>query len=215
KQVDHTRMETVMRLITNGARNLALAIAFLTVGASAVNAQQVVMMEGSNRGISVTGVGEVEVTPDEATINFGVETSAPTSEEAAQQNAQQMERVIAALVAAGIPRDEIETRNFSVYPEYVSDDRGENPRVRGYRVTNQVSVETRQLDQVGSLIDAGLGAGANRIDGVTFGISDPQSAEAEALRAAVARARASAETLPPALGVPLGPLVHATTAPEP
>ena len=58
--------------------------------------------------------------------------------------------------AAGIRRDSIETLNFSVYPEYITDERGENPRVRGYRVTNQVSLKTRRLDAVGTLIDAAL-----------------------------------------------------------
>ena len=83
------------------------------------------------------------------------------------------------VVAAGIRRDSIETLNFSVYPEYVTDDRGENPRVRGYRVTNQVSLKTRRLDAVGTLIDAALEAGANRVEGISFGLSDPQAAEAE------------------------------------
>lgn len=204
-----------MRQFAYGIRCVALAAGIALAGAAEAEGQQMMMMEGGGRGISVTGVGQVDVSPDEATINFGVETSAPTSEEAARLNAEQMQRVVAALVAAGIPRDEIETRNFSVYPEYVSDDRGENPRVRGYRVTNQVSVETRRLDDVGALIDAGLAAGANRIDGISFGLSDPQAAEADALREAVQRARASAETLAQALGVPLGELVHATTSTEP
>lgn len=197
------------------ARTVALTLAMLVGGAATAGAQQVVAVEGGGRGITVTGMGQVEVSPDEATLNFAVETSAATSEEAAQQNAQRMERVIAALVAAGIPRDEVETRNFSVYPEYVTDERGDNPRVRGYRVTNQVSVETQRLDDVGALIDAALAAGANRIDGISFGLSDPQAAEADALREAVARARASAETLAQALGVPLGPLMHASTNAEP
>ena len=194
-------------------RAALLILGMLVGGATSASAQQ--MMMGGGRGIEVTGVGEVEVMPDEATLNFAVETSATTSQEAAQQNAQRMERVIAALVAAGVPRAEIETRNFSVYPEYVADDRGETPRVRGYRVTNQVSLETTRLDAVGTLIDAALGAGANRVDGISFGVSDPQVAESEALREAVQRARASAETMAQALGVPLGPLLHATTSSNP
>jgi uncharacterized protein len=192
-----------------------LTLGMLVGGVVGASAQQVMMMQGAGSGIEVSGVGEVEVAPDEATLNFAVETSAPTSQEAAQQNATQMERVIAALVAAGIPRNEIETRNFNVYPEYVTDERGENPRVRGYRVSNHVSFETTRLEAVGSLIDAGLAAGANRIDGVSFGLRNPAAAEAEALREAVERARASAETLAQALGVTLGQLVHATTSTDP
>ena len=196
-------------------RRSLLTVGLLMGGATTTIGAQQMMMPGGGRGIEVTGVGEVEVKPDEATLNFAVETSATTSQEAASQNAQQMERVIAALVEAGIPREEIETLNYSVYPEYVTDDQGETPRVRGYRVTNHVTLETMQLERVGTLIDAALAAGANRVDGISFGLSDPQAAQAEALQIAVQRARASAETMAQALGVPLGQLLYATTSSSP
>lgn len=172
------------------------------------------MVDG-RRGLEVSGVGEVEVAPDQATLNFAVETSASTSQEAARLNAETMEQVITALVAAGVPREEIETRNFSVYPEYEHDPEGNDPRVRGYRVTNQVAFETTRLESIGSLIDTALAAGANRVDGISFGLSDPQEAQAEALREAVQQARASAETLAQALGVPLGELLYATSSENP
>ena len=203
-----------MGLLNNVRRGSLLTLVMVLGGSAGASAQQVVMQPGG-RGIEVVGIGEVEATPDEATLNFAVETSAPTSQEAAQQNAQQMDALIAALVAAGVPRNEIETRNFSIYPEYVTDDRGENPRVRAYRVSNHVSFETTRLAEVGSLIDAGIAAGANRIDGISFGLRNPDAAEAEALREAVANARASAETLAQALGVPLGPILHASTSTNP
>lgn len=202
-----------MRLHTAVRRCMLLTMGILVGGCSGASAQQMVMQAG--RGIEVVGVGQVEATPDEATLNFAVETSAPSSQEAAQRNAQRMEAVIAALVAAGVPRNDIETRNFSIYPEYTTDERGENPRVRAYRVSNQVSFETTRLDAVGSLIDTGIAAGANRIDGISFGLRNPQAAEAEALREAVANARASAETLAQALGVPLGAILHASTSTDP
>lgn len=204
-----------MRHIVAVRRSALVAMGLVLGGVGFVSAQQVMMMPGGGRGIEVSGIGEVEAKPDEAHLNFAVETSAPTSREAAQQNADRMERVIAALVAAGIPREEIETRNYSVYPEYVTDDRGETPRVRGYRVTNQVALETMRLDAVGTLIDAALAAGANRVEGISFGLSDPRAAEAEALREAVQRARASAETIALALGVPLGQVLRASTSSEP
>lgn len=191
---------------------LVLAAAMVTAP-KAASAQEVVMH--GMRGIEVSGVGEVSVAPDQATLNFAVETNATTSQEAARENAQIMEQVIAALVAQGVPREEIETRNFSVYPVYEQTRENEEPRVREYRVTNQVSLDTQELAQVGALIDAALEAGANRVEGLSFGLRDSQAAEAEALRDAVNRARASAEAMAQALGVPLGQLLHATTASNP
>lgn len=203
-----------MTLLSATRRCALLVLTFLAAGCAGASAQET-MMIGDQRGIAVTGMGEVQVAADQATLNFAVETSATTSQEAARLNAETMERVIAALVAAGIPRDEIETSNFSVYPDYQHDPQAAEPRIRGYRVNNQVSFETTDLERIGQLIDAALEAGANRVDGISFGLSDPSAAEAEALRQAVEKARASAQTLAQALGVPLGELLYATTSSAP
>lgn len=167
------------------------------------------------RTIRVSAVGEVQVTPDQAALDLAVETLASTARAAGEENARRMERVIQALVAAGVPRADIATRNYSIYPEYEPVEGGEAPRVRGYRVNNTVSVETRDLARVGPLIDAALAAGANRVDGVRFSLSNPQAAGNRALRQAVEQARASAETMAAALGVRLGRVLDASTGVEP
>lgn len=190
-------------------RGVLAALALISLQATGASAQQVV---DAGRGIEVSGVGQVNAAPDEATIFFAVESFAATSDEAARQNANTMEQVIAALVAAGTPREEIETRNFSVYPEYDHDRDGDSPRIRGYRVSNQVMMKTRELDRVGALIDNALGAGANRMDGINFGLQDSSAAEQQALRQAVQQARAVAQTLADELGVPLGPVIKASTS---
>lgn len=174
-----------------------------------VGAQQI---DAAANTIRVLGAAEIEVAPDVADIALAVETFAETARAAGEENARTMERVIRALVAAGVARDDIETRNYSVYPEYVMrDNEREEPRIRGYRATNQVVVETTRLDAVGGLIDTALQAGANRVDGVEFGLRDEATARAAALRQAVENARAAAETMAAALGVRLGAIVHAST----
>src|SRR5688500_11323256 len=70
------------------------------------------------RTIRVSGVGEATAKPDLATVNFAVETTGRTAQEAGQQNAALMDRVIRALLAAGVERDDIATSNYSLYPEY-------------------------------------------------------------------------------------------------
>jgi uncharacterized protein len=161
----------------------------------------------------VSGTGEARARPDQATADFAVETSAATAQQAAAENAALMERVITALVRAGAPRERIETRDYNVFPEY--DPRpvesGE-PRVRGYRVMNTVTVTVDGVDRVGALIDAALAAGANRIHGVRFGLRDPQPHRARAVQDAVRRARADAEALAAALGVRLGEVREAYTS---
>lgn len=191
--------------------------------AAPLAAQQPTAVAPETRTIRVTGTGEVQAMPDQAQISFAVETFAPTARAASERNARIMEQVIRALVAAGVPRDAIDTRNFSVFPEYTEPrpeplpraDSASGPRIRGYRVNNTVVLETPRLDRVGQLIDVALGAGANRVDGVSFSLQNAAPVQAEALRQATARARETAQTLAGALGVRLGAILDASTAAQP
>ena len=188
---------------------------FATMAAAGGAAAQLPAPVQAERTIRVSGFGDVEVRPDLAEVSFAVETFADSAREAGRLNAERMDRVIRALVAAGIPRTEIETRNYSVHPEYVHEEGRREPRLRGYRATNQMVLETARLERLGDFIDIALGAGANRMDGVGFRVRDPSPAQAEALKEAVARARASAEAIASALGVRLGRVLDATTSADP
>ena len=170
----------------------------------------------SERTIRVEGKGEAKAVPDEAFIHLAVETQAPTAQAAADANAKKMEKVLGALVQAGLVRKDLETSNYAVYPEYTPAARPEDPpKQRGYRVSNTVRAHVRDLTRVGSLLDVALKAGANRVDGVTFGLSKPETVRDAALRDAVERARQSAQVLATALGVKLGAVLDASTITEP
>lgn len=201
-----------MKLLeTRGLRAVPLlALALTGTGVAVADAQEP-MRRASERTIRVSAMGEVEVTPDEARISFAVHTWAETAHAAGAANASIMERVIAALTAAGIPRGDLETQHYMIHPEYVHEQGMREPRIRGYRATNQVMLKTRDLARVGELIDIALAAGANRVDGVSFAVSDPSRVIAEALAEAVARARTQAEAIAAALGVRVGAVLDAST----
>ncbi|MGZ3459157.1 MAG: SIMPL domain-containing protein, partial [Archangium sp.] len=127
-----------------------------------------------------------------------------------------MDKVVAALVQAGLARRDIQTRNYTVYPDYPPQTQpGEAPKLKGYRVSNLVEVHVRELTRVGELLDTALNAGANQVQSVRFGLSKPEAVQGEALRNAVERARQSAQVLAAALGVKLGPVLDASTVTEP
>jgi uncharacterized protein len=86
------------------------------------------------------------------------------------------------------------------------------PTVRGYRVINTVTVTLDDVNRVGTVIDAALGAGANRVNGVRFGLRDPQAFRQRAIDDAVRRARADAEALATSLNLSLGMVREAYTA---
>jgi uncharacterized protein YggE len=146
------------------------------------------------------------VQTDRARLAFMVETQARTAREAAQQNAQRMERVVSALRDAGGTTVTVETGGYELHPVYSQVSRNETdiPTIEAYRAVNHVNVRADDVARVGGLIDAALTAGANRISSLRFEAKDPEPARLEAVRQAVAKARAEAEAAAGALGVALG-----------
>jgi uncharacterized protein YggE len=171
------------------------------------------MMHEPMPAVVTSAVGEAQVTPDRATIAIGVQTRAKTAEEAGAENAQRQRAVIDTLRALGIPANQIATVSYNVYPEqvYHPDQGDQAPRIVGYNVSNTVRVEVRQLDKLGSVIDAALAKGANGINSLDLSASNIDEARRSALAAALARARGDAEALARAAGGQLGALVEAST----
>ncbi|MEX2179857.1 MAG: SIMPL domain-containing protein [Gemmatimonadaceae bacterium] len=159
--------------------------------------------------IVTSASAEVRVAPDRASISVGVQTRAATAAEASAQNSRKQNAIIAAIRAKGIPANQIATSGFNVIPETVYDREGRQaPRTTSYLVSNVVNVEVRQIDQVGPVIDASLGAGANQINSLSFSISSADSARRVALTQAVGKARADADAMARAAGGTLGDLIE-------
>jgi hypothetical protein len=163
--------------------------------------------------IVTTGVGEVRVSPDRATVSIGVQSRAATAAAAATENSRKQRAIIDAIRAKGIPAEQIATSQFNVIPETRYDREGQAvPRTLSYLVSNIVTVELRRMDQVGPVIDAALGAGANQIHSLNFGLANADSARRSALASAVSVARADAEAMARAAGGSLGPLIELSSA---
>lgn len=157
------------------------------------------------RFIEVTGQAEMQAPPDRALLDFGVVSRADTAQAAVQQNAQQMQAVLAAVRKALGQKAQIGTGTFSLRPQYAHDREGGGPpRLTGYMASNVVRVQTGELARVGELIDIATRAGANQVEQVRFVLSDAAELRRRALREAVADARSQAEAVAAALPVKLG-----------
>jgi len=157
--------------------------------------------------ITVPGRGIVRVHPDVASIRLGVAIVRPTAGDARAAAAATMTAVVAALEAGGVARGDLRTALVGL--DAVREYSGEGaPRVTGYQLTNTVEATVRDVETVGALIDAALAAGATSMDGLAFRLADPTDALTEARRAAVADARARAETLAAEAAVGLGRVVE-------
>jgi uncharacterized protein YggE len=185
---------------------VAAAAAVLVAGAGSA---QEAGREGPPQ-IVTSGQGEVRVTPDRATVSIGVQSRAATAAEASSANGRKQRAVIDAIRAKGVAADQITTTGFSVQPEVKYDRPGSPPVTTGYLVANTVTVQLSRTDLAGAVIDASIAAGANQIHGLSFSISNPDSARRAALAIAVGRAKGDADAAARAAGGTLGTLIELT-----
>lgn len=149
--------------------------------------------------LNLAAYGETRVTPDIATISLGVMTEGDTAQAAMQANAQRMNAVLAALKRGGIAERDVQTSSLNLSPRYQY---VENlpPKLIGYQASNQVTVTVHDLKKLGQAVDATVNAGANQVQGISFGLDDPTAAENAAREQAVKALAAKAELYARATG---------------
>jgi uncharacterized protein len=157
------------------------------------------------RTLMVSGRGQVRVRPDEAIVRLGVEAQ---SEDAAtaQANANAaMEKTMASVKELGIDQADIQTAGLTLSPIHAPRRAGRDAeQVIGYRASNVIRVRTTDLGLVGKVIDVSLEGGANRLEGVHFGLAKQTEHQARALKEAAQDARTKAHALAEALDLRLG-----------
>jgi hypothetical protein len=193
---------------------IAAGIAVLALAAAACTPQVTVEAEqapgvaasetAAGNGIAVSGTGEVSGTPDTLTMTFGVSVLRDTVAQAVADAATVSNAVISSLEANGVAEEDIQTANFSIFPDF--DYSGDQQRLRGYQVNNSVVAKIRDVDSAGQAIDAAAGAGGDEVivSGVSFSIDDDAELVAAARAKAWEDAEATAQQLADLAGVVLG-----------
>ena len=129
----------------------------------------------SQNTISVSGSATASSEPDTLIVVLGVDSEAKTANESLSQNSNSLNAVISSLTNSGISEDDIQTSNFRIYPLYDFSDSKDKQILIGYRVSNMLSIQTDKIDSAGNVIDIAVSSGANRVDNVSFQLSDEKS----------------------------------------
>jgi uncharacterized protein len=186
-----------------------MGLAALSVSAStAVCARAQTTAPPGPPAVATYATAEATVAPDRATILVSVQTHGSTAAAAAADNAKLTRAVLDSLRALGLSKDQAGTSGYSVMPQYTTD-KGKS-HVTGYDAQNTVKVELKAVADVGRIVDAALGAGANNISSLHFTATNADSARRDALARATAEARGDAEAMAKTLGASLGPPVEVT-----
>jgi uncharacterized protein YggE len=184
-----------------------VALAALLVGVLAFSTRPVGAQEPSDttKTISVSGSGEVFGKPDVAYVTLGVDQADKDAGKAIDTANTKLTAIVKAIGDVGVKDEDIQTTSYNIYPEDPTDPQtGQPTGDRIFHVQLAVTVTIRDITKVGAVIQAGLGAGANDLNSLSFGIADTKSLEADARKAAVADAHDRAAQLAEAAGVTLG-----------
>jgi uncharacterized protein len=207
--------------VTPAARAVALgtAAAALLIGAFAFGASrgsassggprlagaQLTSSASASAKITVTGTGTVTGTPNQLTLDMGVQVNGASVDSALQQASQAVRQVTAALRQQGVAAADIQTSGLSVQPDYASS----SPVPDGYQASESLSATLVQMAAAGAQIQAAVHAGGNAatVDDISLNLADTSGLLATARARAVADARVKAAQYAKALGQPLGPVL--------
>ncbi|MBD1397674.1 SIMPL domain-containing protein [Pontibacter sp. JH31] len=162
--------------------------------------------------ISVNGVGEVKLQPDEVVINLGVEMREKTLDQARKQADNKAAAIIAYLRKQGVDARDIQTSYMNLQPIYMSGEFGKaSPDF--YMAQKNMVIVIKKLNKFDELLSGLYDNGVNRIDGIHFRVSDLEKHKVEARKRAVADAKQKANALTSELGAKVGKVysIHEST----
>ncbi len=167
------------------------------------------------RTISVQGSASAFVAPDVAQITVGAETRGPTAREALAANNRAMAALMDMLKQRGVAARDVQTTDLTLSPVYDKPLRGRGdaevdktpPRIIGYEIRNTIRITFREVTKVGDLLDATVKAGVNKVERLSFEVSDPRPTLRELRKKALADAKTKAEEVAREAGMALGPPV--------
>jgi len=158
-------------------------------------------------GISTQGEGIVKAKPDMATISLGVVIENVKAVTAMEQNSAAVEKMVSTILNYGVEKKDVRTTSFQINANYAYP-ANQKPKLIGYTVTSDLEIDVRKLDTAGRLSDELVRDGANRVNSVSFGFSDPSAMLDQAREAAVRDAKRRAEMMAKVAGTKLGGLIN-------
>lgn len=178
--------------------SLSLLLASFAFAAHAQAPQP--MIDPESTLLQVSAHADAHRVPDVATLSAGVVTQAADANAAMRANAQQMDKVMQAVRAAGIAERDIQTSGINVNPQYRYAE-NQPPTITGYQAGNTVNLKVRDIGKLGHVLDALVASGANQVNGPSFEIDQPDAVVDEARRAALDKAQARAAMYAKTLGL--------------
>ena len=151
----------------------------------------------STRSIQVSGTAVVNVKPDRALIQLGVQSNGRSAKEAQARNTATINQVTRALKELGIESKDIATDWYTIEPLYEDYD---SLRIKGYRIHNIIQITMHDVVKTNDAIVAAFQAGANQVENVEFYTSELRKYRDQARGMAMIAATEKAKALAASAG---------------
>jgi uncharacterized protein YggE len=182
-----------------GAAGVVLLLAVVLAVVSVTSRSDATPIGGPTHMITVSSTAAIGTAPDEAVVDLTVRSQGADAPSALAANGKATNAVVAALKAAGLLERDIATQQLNVGRTTL--DRGTPAERIVYQATQRVEAKIHDLTAVGTVIKAGVDAGATSVNGLRFQVSDESAARQTALASAVQGAREKATAMAKAAGV--------------
>jgi uncharacterized protein len=158
---------------------------------------------------SVTETGEAEKTAQKAQFTLGVTKIAPTADAARNEMNKVINQLVTDLQGLGIRKEDIQTANLNVNPNY-DYMRGGEGTITGYTASQNLDVKTDTVDLANRAIDTATRDGVNVVNNVQFILdhNSQKDLEAQATKQAIEKAKAKAQQIAQLSGIKLGRIIN-------
>jgi len=156
--------------------------------------------------IQVNGIAETSLEPNMISMNVEVWSKSANAKTAQQLAAQEFKNVKKVFDDFKVKKEDIQTDNYSLQPEYQWDPKTQQNKALGFRVVQTLNITLRSVEGAGPFLDAlidhkqGKSAGMN-VNSIRWDSDQRAQAEITALGEAVKSAKAKADELAKAAGV--------------
>lgn len=171
------------------------------VQAAPVNPANQTQACDSSRTVHVTGSAMINITPDRALIQLGVQSNGVSPDAVQIENSKTIRKVIDAIKGQGVDSKDIATDIYVIEPIYEDYD---SLYIKGYRINNMVAITLRDITKTSAILGAALKAGANQVIDVEFFTSELRKYRDQARKMAMQAANEKAQALAKAAGAETG-----------
>lgn len=162
-----------------------------------------------DESFSVDGEAKINTIPDQAEVRIGINLKEKTVKEVQDKVNGITKDIKDQLTGLGIDKNNIQTEDYSLYPEYNWTD-SDGRKTTGYTINSSLVVTIKDFAKLNQAVDLATQAGANQISGIQFTLSDEKQAEIEkqARKEAIADAKEKANELSGLAQMKLGRIIN-------